>query len=462
MKADFEDWKTELLAKIDSGLKKGRNLGADALELYIINTHSLEVLNQSGLINPKQGGSIGVGCRCVIDQKVGFAASSGISDSDVNFTIESAIKTAKTTQVDNRWKSFINTPEIGKDGIIDQSVLEFTPEEVVKGSSLIYNEAKAYDPHINSFYGNIVLYYGAFAVGNSEGIAKASVKTAGLIDAYVTVVENGKTKNAFGSIVGRGVPNFEGFGASVAKKAIKILKTKPLGYSGQMNVIFNNRAAGQLFRLAIANIFSGKSVVEGRSAFSEKMGKKIGVSFLNVCDDGQIPEDPKMQAIDGEGFPRGKIPIIENGVLKNYIFDHYYSQILGTKNTGNATRQSYISLPSISPNTISVAPGTKDLNGLAEEIEKGVLVNDILLGIQSGAVNVITGDFSLVAPFAFRIEHGEISTPLESITVAGNLYKAFNQIIALGNETNLINQFFVSFDVSRIPSIAFKGYTVSG
>lgn len=41
------------------------------------------------------------------------------------------------------------------------------------------------------------------------------------------------------------------------------------------------------------------------------------------------------------------------------------------------------------------------------------------------------------------------------ISVAGNLYKAFNQIIKLGNDPELT-------PFGKIPSIAFEGFTVSG
>ena len=91
---DFDDWKSELLAKIDTGIKKGINLGADALELYISNLQNLKVQIMAGLIDAKQGGMIGVGCRCQVGKKIGFASASGIEDSDISFAIKSALEAA--------------------------------------------------------------------------------------------------------------------------------------------------------------------------------------------------------------------------------------------------------------------------------------------------------------------------------------------------------------------------------
>ena len=72
-----------------------------------------------------------------------------------------------------------------------------------------------------------------------------------------------------------------------------------------------------------------------------------------------------------------------------------------------------------------------------------------------GHSNLVSGDFSIVAPSCYLVEKGEITTPIDAVTIAGNLYKAFNQIASLGNETDLT--FF-----GKVPSIAFDGFTVSG
>ncbi|MFX1317473.1 MAG: PmbA/TldA family metallopeptidase, partial [Promethearchaeota archaeon] len=164
MAVDFNDWESNLLSRIDRGLKYGRSLGIDALELYLTNSRSLNIKIKSGMIDGNQGGNIGVGCRCVIGKKIGFASVSGITDSAVNFAVDSAFKVSKTlTKEDERWSNFVQTPEKGKNGRIDDSVLEISSEEVVNGANMIFKEAKEYDPRILSMEGMITVGYGAFA-----------------------------------------------------------------------------------------------------------------------------------------------------------------------------------------------------------------------------------------------------------------------------------------------------------
>ena len=409
------------------------------------------------MIDATQGGNIGIGCRCLTGKKIGFATASGITESAVNFAIESALEVSKTLpKEDNRWKNFVQTSEIGKNGKIDNSVLEMKSEKIVNGANLIFNEARNYDPRISSIEGMISVGFGAFAIGNTEGLAKSSRTTKGEIVVYVIAAENLKTKTGMSFTRGRGIPKFEDIGRSGAEKAVKLLDSKPLEKTAQMNVILNNLAAAELMNAGLINSVNGHSVVEGRSIFAEKMGEKVGVSSLTIHDDGQMPGDPNMVAIDDEGYPRKTTQIIDKGVLKNFIFDQYYSNIYSTKNTGNAKRkgpQTYESLPKISPNSISIVPGNKNIDELAFEINNGVFIEDIMLGLHTA--DVVSGDFSIVAPNCYKIENGEIKNPLEPVSVAGNLYKAFKQIIALGNEIELTSY-------GKIPSIAFKDFSISG
>ncbi|MFX1566898.1 MAG: TldD/PmbA family protein [Promethearchaeota archaeon] len=457
MSLDFDDWESDLLSRIDRGLKFGRSLGTDAIELYLTKSRTLDIKLKGGMIDATQGGNIGIGCRCLTGKRVGFATVSGITDSAVNFAIESALKISKVLpKEDDRWKSFVQTSDKGKNGKIETSVLEIDSEDIVKGANLIFDEAKNYDSRISSIEGMISVGYGVFAVGNTEGLLKSSRTTKGEIEIYVIAAENSKNKTGTSFVLGRGVPKFEDIGKQGAEKAVKLLNSKPFDKTAQMNVILNNLAAAEFINRALINSVNGQSVIEGRSIFAEKIGEKVGTSSLTIIDDGQMPDDPNMVAIDDEGYPRKSTQILDKGILKSFIFDQYYSNIYSTKSTGNAKRrgpQTYESLPKIAPNTIYVIPGNRNKTELASDINNGILIEDALLGFHTA--DVVSGDFSILAPYCYKIENGEITNPLEPVSVAGNLYKSFDQIVGLGNEKEL-----TSF--GKVPSIAFKGFTITG
>jgi PmbA protein len=457
-KTQFDSLQDDLRAIVDRGLKYAKERYPEFQhEIYAINTRSLNITIQAGMVNAIQGGQVGIGVRSVKDRKLGFTSASGILDDNVNFAVDNAVVLSKTIpDFDDRWPGFINHPGSGKDGVLEDAILEYTAEEAVTDANAIFTEAKEYDKRIISVSGDATISYGGFAIGNTEDLMKSSRYTVGFGTAQISAKEGDKTKEGFDYRMGRGVPDFTNVGIEGARKAVDLLSSEPLGKTGEMKVVFDNIAAGQTVTTGLANSINGKSVVEGRTIWADKMADQVGIEGLYIYDDGQIAEDPNMQSVDGEGFPRTKTPIIENGVLKSFLFDNYYAAAHGSENTGHANRagqQSYEALPNIGASTITINKGNKSKEELAEEIGEGVLVTGFLMGM--GHSNLISGDFSIVSPSSFRIENGEIGKPIDSITIAGNLYKSFNQIIGIGNEKDL------TF-MGKIPSIAYEGFTVSG
>jgi len=62
-------------------------------------------------------------------------------------------------------------------------------------------------------------------------------------------------------------------------------------------------------------------------------------------------------------------------------------------------------------------------------MKRGLFVTEQL----GQGVNPVTGDYSRGAA-GFWIEDGQIAYPVEEITIAGNLKRMFQDIVALGND----------------------------
>jgi len=61
----------------------------------------------------------------------------------------------------------------------------------------------------------------------------------------------------------------------------------------------------------------------------------------------------------------------------------------------------------------------------------GLLVTELM----GQGVNAVTGDYSRGAA-GFWVEHGEITYPVQEITIAGNLKDVFRAIVAVGSDVN--------------------------
>jgi PmbA protein len=47
----------------------------------------------------------------------------------------------------------------------------------------------------------------------------------------------------------------------------------------------------------------------------------------------------------------------------------------------------------------------------------------------------VTGDFSVTAGTAFKIENGAVAYPLKPCTVAGNFYESLKAVLAIGSDS---------------------------
>ena len=61
----------------------------------------------------------------------------------------------------------------------------------------------------------------------------------------------------------------------------------------------------------------------------------------------------------------------------------------------------------------------------------GLLITELM----GQGVNILTGDYSRGAS-GFWVENGEIIHPVEEVTIAGNLRKMFQDIVAIGADIN--------------------------
>ncbi|MFW9930071.1 MAG: metallopeptidase TldD-related protein, partial [Candidatus Thorarchaeota archaeon] len=196
---------------------------------------------------------------------------------------------------------------------------------------------------------------------------------------------------------------------------------------------------------------------EGKSYFADKLGDEIATKSLNVLDDGTLPEGLNTTAIDGEGTPSQKTTVVDKGILKNFLNDSYYANIMDSKSTGNSKKSGnpdYEHPPQIGISTITIQPGTKSFEDTVANFENAILVRNFMMGM--GHTNPITGNFSIVCPTVYLIEKGEIKNALEPVNVAGNLYHSLKSISNFCSDT-----FLTPFGV-KTPSIVLEGLTVTG
>lgn len=233
------------------------------------------------------------------------------------------------------------------------------------------------------------------------------------------------------------------FAKNVKEFAIKKIGAKSLK-SGKYDVIFLNSAFSDILGM-FNHMLSAENIQKGLSPLKGKLNSKIGSSVLTIKDlayyDGSISNTP----FDSEGVPTKDKAILENGVLKTYLYDLKTAKKDNVEPTGN-------SFGGITYINLFVEPGTKTYEELLKEMNEGVIITEVE-GMHSGA-NPISGDFSLGAQ-GLLVEDGKVTRGIEQITISGNFLDMLSKVSEVGNDIkigqNIIN-----------PSVVIKQMDIAG
>ena len=205
------------------------------------------------------------------------------------------------------------------------------------------------------------------------------------------------------------------------------------------------------FANVLLSSVSGDAVNRGKSLLKDKLNQQVASSKLTIVENPHSKEHPYFyRAFDDEGVATMKKAIVEKGVLKTFLYNIEEAKQAKVKSTGNGYGGSVIG---VSTSFVEVKPGKKSKEELCEKIKDGIQITNVQ-GLHAG-MNPLSGDFSLQAS-GYRIENGKITTPVNLITIAGNIFKMFNDIADLGND-----EYVTPGGMSSV-SVYIKSLAISG
>src|SRR5205823_4234800 len=128
-------------------------------------------------------------------------------------------------------------------------------------------------------------------------------------------------------------------------------------------VMFNPRGVAWHVLRPLTVALSGKSVLQGASALSDKLGQPMFDPRLSVYDDSTQSGVPGSVPFDDEGIATRRLPLVDRGTVANFYYDLQTAGLAGKDSTGNGYR-SPASLPSPSTGVIMIEPGETPLDDL--------------------------------------------------------------------------------------------------
>jgi PmbA protein len=218
----------------------------------------------------------------------------------------------------------------------------------------------------------------------------------------------------------------EDIGKKAAHRALRRLGARKIP-TAEVPIIFDPLCARSL----LSHIFeavSGSAIYRRSSFLIGQIGQSVAEKDVTIVDDALMTAGLGSSPFDDEGVSTQVTPIIEAGVLRNYLHSAYTARKLSAQPTGNGTRAAS-GVVTIGPTNFYLKAGKYTPEEIISSTKKGLYVVE-LIGF---GVNTVTGDYSRGA-VGIWIENGKLVHPVQEVTIAGNLREMLKTIEMVGND----------------------------
>jgi predicted Zn-dependent protease len=178
---------------------------------------------------------------------------------------------------------------------------------------------------------------------------------------------------------------------------------------GEYPVVLEPAAVGELLGMLSWQTFNGLAYVEDRSAFSGRLGEMVAAPAINLSDSPRFPRTFQ-RGFDAEGVPKLPLPLIQDGVAKNVVYDTVTGARAGVPSTGHATAAGGSTYGPVASNLVLLGGGARDTADLCRPIKRGIYITRLwYVNTVRPKETLLTG---VTRDGTFLIEDGELTRPL--------------------------------------------------
>ena len=440
---------------VQTVVQRATKRGADQAEGYLeIGRQSSCRVRDGQIQDLTEATSKGLGLRVIAGKRLGFAFTSDFDAGSLSSFVDRAIELAAAS-APNRFAALPSADDLGEPRqlgeLFDPKVASLSPDWKIKAALEMERAAKAVDPRIVSFESvGAGEQISEVIIASTEGLSRAYRGTHVYLYAVPVASDGSQLQTGDWSDEKRFFDELEPaelVGRQAAQRALRMLGAKKVR-SQRAPVVFEPAMAAS-FAAAVASAANGDAVYKKSSFLADKLGKKIAPAAVRLVDDGLRPRGFGSAPFDGEGVSTRRTSILEGGFLRSFLYDCFTARKAKARTTANASR-SYSSLPAIGVHNLYWAPGDKSPEALIAEVKSGLYVTS-MLGV---GVNIVSGEYSRGAN-GLWIENGELTRPVQEVTVAANLLGMLAGIDGVGSDLRFRGGL-------GAPTLRFEELTIAG
>ncbi len=418
--------------------------GASEVAASINNSRSVEIqVREQKIEKIKESTTNGLSLNIYRDHKFSGHSTNNLAKKDLEKFITEAVEATKFLTADEYRElpdPSLYPKNLDKDlKIEDNSYNQVAPEQRVLIAKEIEQIARSKSDKIISATGGYSDDYSESVLVHSNGLIAERASTSFWAGGEVTVKDGDARPEGWhwgGSRFFETMPTTEELGSQAAEHAIRKMGQTKIA-SGKYDMLIENRTSGRLLSLFF-NAMKARALQQKSSYLDGMLGKEIAAPVLTIIDDPYIESGFASRLYDGQGIAAQKRTMIEKGVLKEYYIDNYYGRKLGMQPNGGSS------------SNILFDYGTRDLNAIVKDTQKGIFVTSF----NGGNSNSTTGDFSFGVS-GFLVEDGQLVKAVNEMNISGNSKKFWKQLAEVGNDP-------YKYSSILSPTLLFKDINFSG
>ena len=172
--------------------------------------------------------------------------------------------------------------------------------------------------------------------------------------------------------------------------------------------------------------FSATAIRDGRSFLNDRIGKQIFGPNITIHDDAWHPLQSGAP-FDGEGVPRQRLTLVENGVVRDIAYCRQAAALAGVMPTGHG-----FPLPNEygeAPANIVIAGGDSSVEKMIASTERGILVTRLwYIREVDPYEKIFTG---MTRDGTFLVEGGQVTAGVRNFRFNQGLMEMLSNVEAL-------------------------------
>lgn len=408
--------------------------GGDFAEIYLEEKKTTSIACEDDKIERVVSGTdIGAGIRVIMGENTLYAYTNDLSKEGLKEVAELVSRAVQGRNRDLNLDLRKIKPEL------DFPIVKRPDEEAIDDKVEVVQKANKTARSIDERIKQVTVGYGdviqKVTIANSLGniVEDERIRTRLVVNAVAAegnVIQTGY--EAIGGFAGFEYleeKSPEDLARQAAERALLMLQAKPAP-AGKMPVVMSGEAGGTMVHEACGHGLEADLVQKKLSVYAGKEGQQVASELVTVVDDATLQGKYGSFRFDDEGNPAEKTVLIENGILKGYMYDYLTAKKAGCKSTGNGRRESYQARPLPRMTNTMIAPGKSKAEDIIKDTKKGLFVKKM----GGGQVNTTTGDFVFDVTEGYLIEDGKITSPVRGATLTGNGPEALKIVDAVGRD----------------------------